>query len=178
MRYRVFLFLIITISLAYVAPVLAQTPQGSGVCVFTYHDANQNGQHEETEQAFSGVAINIKTPDNIIVASHISNGDVYCMNNLPAGMYEVVFEESPNHIPTTANNATVEIVADGQPALRLEYGLQPDSPFFTAEEAAEMEASTRAQLDSMTRILVAVMAAVFVMIFMVGFGAVIISVIS
>lgn len=166
---RIGILLITIFCTVTVQPAFAQE---SAVCLLAYEDTNQNGVHDPQELPFAGIGVNLVGQEDLIIGTHVTTEsmDFFCFEGLSAGTYTVRFEESPNHTPTTENIASLTLAA-GQ-RLRLEYGAVPQSPFLEADEAPT---STGDKVDTVTRLLISLMAAVLAMILMLGIGAVAVS---
>ncbi len=163
--HRQMIILFITLfCIAYATPLAAQS--GGEICLLAYEDSNQNGLHEPQETAFTGVGVSLLTQDDLIIGNHVTGSDAFCFQGIAAGSYTVRFESSPNHTATTENTAAIEL-AEGQ-RLRLEYGAVPQNPFLD-----EAPASSGDKVDTVTRLLISLMAAVVAMILMIGFGAIV-----
>lgn len=152
----------------YATPLLAQS--GGEICLLAYEDTNQNGQHEPEEISFAGIGVNLLVSDEVIVGSHVTTpgSDFFCFQGLSSGNYTVRFESSPNHTATTENTAVIDLT-EGQ-RIRLEYGAVPQNPFLD-----QAPASSGDKVETVTRILISLMAAVVAMTLMLGFGAMVMS---
>ncbi len=146
-----------------VASVSAQT--GGSICTLAYEDVNENGVHEADEPVFAGISVNLIQQD-LIIGTHITttSSEAFCFQNLPSGEYSIEFEQTPNHTATTDNRAALTLT-EGQ-RIRLEYGAVPQSPFNENAPASSGE-----KVESSTRLLISLMAAVLAMIVMIGLGA-------
>jgi hypothetical protein len=157
------------------APVIAQ-PDVGAICVVTYADTNGNGLREDTEIALPRVNVNLST-DGVIIATHITAGDEtqYCFENLLPGIYTITFTDSPTYRTTTSNQGTFALES-GQRLTLDEFGAVPIAPAaLRAEVAAQVAAeSDEEPLDTSLRLLLATVASMVVMIFMVGVGAVLV----
>jgi hypothetical protein len=169
-------WLLPTILLLTLTPLLPVHAQGSSgiLCVLAFEDLNENGVRDSGEAVFPGISVNVAVNTDVITATHITDPDSapYCFENLPPNDYHLYFADSPNHRPTTENDAALTLEA-GQ-RLRVEFGAVPQDPLRTPEEAAAE--NTSEQLSNTTRIMVALLGAVLVMVFMIGFGVVLASV--
>ncbi|MBZ0307091.1 MAG: hypothetical protein K8I82_13560 [Anaerolineae bacterium] len=164
MHRQMIVLLIILSCFTYAAPLAAQS--GGEICLLAYEDINQNGLHDPEEAAFNGVGVSLLTPDELIIGNHVTGDDPFCFQGMSPGAYTVRFESSPNHTATTESTAAIEL-AEGQ-RLRLEYGAVPQNPFLD-----EAPASSGDQVDTVTRLLISLLAAVVAMILMIGFGAIV-----
>jgi hypothetical protein len=160
------------------APVGAQTPVGA-ICVSTFADSNGNGMRDPGEDMLSGVNVNLAT-GGVIIATHIiAAGEIqYCFENLLTGIYTVTFTDSPLYRITTANEGTFALDG-GQRLMINDFGAFPVANL-RAEVAAQIAAAQPPDkpLESSTRLMLATVGSMAVMLFMVGIGAVILGVIS
>lgn len=161
------MLLIALTCLIYTLPTFAQN-SGGAICFMAYEDINKNGTHDSDEQAFAGVGVNL-VQQELIIGTHITTAsqEAFCFRGLTPGTYIVEFEESTNHIAITRNSEELTL-SEGQ-RFRLEYGVLPQSPFLEADEAPT---SAGDKVDTTSRLLISLMAAVLAMILMMGFGAV------
>ena len=159
-------------------PVGAQTPVGA-ICVSTFADSNGNGMRDPGEDMLSGVNVNLGT-GGVIIATHIiAPGETqYCFENLLTGIYTVTFTDSPLYRITTANEGTFALDG-GQRLMINDFGAFPVANL-RAEVAAQIAAAQAPDkpLESSTRLMLATVGSMVVMLFMVGIGAVILGVIS
>jgi hypothetical protein len=158
----------------------AQTETGA-ICVATFADANGNGIHDAGEGLLPGVNVNLAT-GGVIIATHImAPGETqYCFENLLAGYYTITFTDSPTYRAITGNEGTVALDA-GQRVMINDFGAFPiPISSLRAEVAAQIAAAQEPEkpLATSTRLMLATVGSMAVMLFMVGIGAVILGVIS
>lgn len=154
--------------------LLSQDNPGQ-ICVAAYEDLNANGMFED-EPSLPGISVNLLNAEDIIIATAVTSDgdDLLCFEDLPPATYNIRFDESPNHDATTVRDGTVEL-NPGQ-RLELRFGGVTVSPFMAADAAPEQ--ITGDELDLTTRLLIATFATVLAVLFMVGFGALVASLIS
>ncbi len=165
---------VLAVWIAAVPRAAAQTETGA-ICVATYADFNGNGIREEAEPPLAGVNVNLST-GGVIIASHVTaeGEDQHCFENLLSGAYTITFTDSPTHRATTANEGTFNL-APGQRLTITDFGAVPiplvDLP---APEVVVVEAADAADepLDPSMRLLISGAAALLVMGFMLGVGAI------
>ena len=147
----------------------------NAICLLTYNDLNENGVRDAGELPLAGVSVNLAVDVDLIFATHISDasGDAYCFERLPAGTYALYFAESTNHRATTQNSVSIE-VSQGQ-RIRVEFGAVPTPAILTEDMVAALRGDELTELDTLTRILIAVIGATFAIVFMAGFGIIIVS---
>jgi hypothetical protein len=160
--------------------VIAQEQTGA-ICVSTFADTNGNGLREETEAVLPGVNVNLST-EGVIISTHVIAAEdaEYCFENLLPGIYTVTFTDSPTYRTTTANEGTF-VLDSGQRLTLNPFGAVPvPSAELRAEVAAQVIAAEDSDepLDASTRLLLATIASMAVMVFMIGIGAVLLGVIS
>lgn len=159
-------------------PVLTVNAQSSpdAICVLAYEDGNMNGQRDSGELPLPGISVNLAVQNDVIIATHITTSDnsSYCFQNLAPDTYTLTFEDSLNHKATTQNRTPPIQLSSGQ-SVRVDFGAVPVDPVRSQEEAAQNPEETD-KLDSTTRLMLALLGAVIAMIFMIGFGAVLVSV--
>lgn len=159
-------------------PLSAQdaAPTGTGICIRSFEDRNGNAVLDTDEPPLPGISVNLATADDVIIATHITGNqtDPYCFQNLNPGTYTVIFADSANHTATTQNRGTLDLSAGQQP--RVSFGAQPQEPLPLLDAAPTSDSGT--QISTSSRILLGLLGAVIVMVFMIGLGAVIISLIS
>jgi hypothetical protein len=174
-----FFFLLVLVFWGHPA-VFAQTETGA-ICVTTFADANGNGIHDPDEGLLPGVNVNLST-GGVIIATHIiAPGETqYCFENLLTGIYTVTFTDSPMYRITTAAEGTFPLDS-GQRLIIKDFGAFPISTSnLRAEVAAQLAAAREPDkpLEASTRLMLATVGSMVVMLFMVGIGAVILGVIS
>src|SRR5574341_768663 len=158
-------------------PAFSANAQGNAICVFAFQDTNENGVRNDDEGALPGINVNLAIETDIIIATAITTqeDEPYCFENLVPGVYNIYFPDSPNHRATTQSSAAMEIHA-GQ-HIRVEFGAQPEEPIRLQNDPAMPNNPTaNTRLTTTTRILLALLGTIIVMIFMIGFGAVVVSV--
>lgn len=161
------------------APAAAQTDTGA-ICVSTFADSNGNGLRDESETPLAGVNINLATV-GVIVATHITaeNEPEHCFETLQPGVYTLTFTDSPTYRTTTANEGTFALAA-GQRLTINPFGAVPvPTENLRAEVAAQVLAANEDEpLEMSTRLLISTVAAMIVMLFMIGTGAVLLAMIG
>jgi len=148
-----------------------QAQDGLGaICPSAFEDSNTNGVQDAGEFPLAGISTNLATDTNLILQTHITTADPtpFCFENLPPATYVLVFDASPNHIPRTQNSISITLQA--QQRLTISYGATPQDPLPRA--SAETQVSN-GQLSTLNRVLLALLAAIVSMIFCLGFGVVI-----
>ncbi len=176
--YFLLLIGLLGLSLIIASPISAQTPVGA-ICVGTFADNNGNGLRDPGEDMLPGVNVNLAT-GGVIIATHIivPGETQYCFENLLTGIYTVTFTDSALYRITTANEGTFALDS-GQRLMINEFGAFPVANL-RAEVAAQIAAAQEPDkpLESSTRLMLATVGSMVVMLFMVGIGAVILGVIS
>jgi hypothetical protein len=171
-------FLCLFLILAFWLPpaVFAQTPTGA-ICVATFADANGSGMRDPGEDLLAGVNVNLAT-GGVIIATHIiAPGEAqYCFENLLAGIYTVTFTDSPMYRITTANEGTFALDG-GQRLMINDFGAFPIPASNLRAEVAAARPPAK-PLETSTRLMLATVGSMVVMLFLVGIGAVILGVIS
>jgi hypothetical protein len=156
----------------------AQTDSGA-LCIATFADTNGNGMRDTDETPLPGVNVNLAT-NGMIIATHVTDEQNYCFENLQPGIYTLTFTDSPTYRTTTSNEGTFALAA-GQRLTISEFGAVP-VPLnkLRAEVAAQVAASQSDDepLDSSLRLLISTVGSMMVMLFMIGVGAVILGTIS
>jgi hypothetical protein len=182
MQRRVNLSIALLILMAVVMPALhAQDDVTAAVCVLAYEDLNENSERDSGEVSLPGISVNLAVDTDVIVRTFITTQEnrPHCFENLtPGTSYTLYFDDSANHRATT-RNVSDPFSLDAGARVRVEFGavsesalLAPDSP-----EAIEQASSGGGQLETTSRLLIAALGSVVVMIFMFGFGVVIASII-
>lgn len=147
------------------------TASTGNLCVLAYEDTNTNGTRDNGEAVFPGINVNLAVNTDVIIATHITQeSDAYCFENLAPNTYHLYFADSPNHQATTVNQTALEIKAGDR--LRVVFGAVATEPVRTEAEAA----NTGETLTASHRVMIALLGAVVVMVFMLGFGIVLASV--
>jgi hypothetical protein len=146
----------------------------SAICVLAFEDANENGLRDTGELPLPGVAVNIAINTDVIVASHVTTdqNDHFCFEGLASGVYNLYFVDSPNHRATTQNSAALALGAE---RIKVDFGAVPLSPFADEPTATTTAVDTTDELALSTRLLIAALGTVLVMIFMLGLGVMIAS---
>jgi hypothetical protein len=152
--------------------VFAQTETGA-ICVATFADANGNGIRDPGEELLPGVNVNLAT-GGVIIATHImAIGETqYCFENLLTGYYTITFTDSPMYRTTSASEGTFSLDA-GQRLMINEFGAFPiPISSLRAEVAAQIAAAQEPEepLATSTRLMLATVGSMAVMLFMVGLG--------
>lgn len=176
------LFLLMTAALAGLKPpciAAAQQTQTGTICVSAFADTNGNGLQDTGESLLDGVNVNLAT-GGVIIATHITtlDDDPYCFEHLLPGIYTIRFTDSPTYRTTTANEGTFALEA-GQRLTINAFGAFPIAPETLPAVVAAQKAAAEADdqpLETPTRLLLATVGAMLVMLFMVGVGAVILGV--
>lgn len=160
-------------------PAAAQTPPGA-ICISTFADLNANGVRDEGEAALAGVNTNLAT-GGAIIATHISATDEeqFCFEDLLPGVYTLTFTDSPTYRPTTSSEGTFAL-AEGQRLTINAFGAVPVAAADLRDEvSAKIAASNPDEpLEPSERLVFSGIASMFVMLLMIGVGAVILGVMS
>ncbi|NJL92906.1 MAG: hypothetical protein HC915_03880 [Anaerolineae bacterium] len=158
-------------------PVHAQQ-SNNAICVLAFADDNRNGVRDGGELPLPEIGVHLGLPDGLIFATHITTtqSSPFCFDGLPGGEYSLRFAESVNHQPTTQNSVTIP-VENGQ-RIRVEFGAAPQAPILTEDAQRLLQPAEETRLATSGRLLLALLAAVVVMVLMVGFGAVVVSVLN
>ncbi len=145
------------------------------ICVITFDDANANGVPDAGEGPLAGVNVNLST-GGAIIATHITTGDAapYCFEDLLRGEYTVIFTDAPTHRFTTPRQGTFALDF-GQRLTIDPVGAVPVPLARMREDllAQRAEDSTSEPLDSATRLLLATVGSVMVMLGMITLGGVV-----
>jgi hypothetical protein len=161
------------------SPVSAQLSPGA-VCISTYADLNGNGMRDADESVLAGVNVNLAT-GGVIIATHVSAAgeEQYCFEDLLPGVYTLIFTDSPTYRATTSNEGTYAL-SEGQRLTISGFGAVPVPPEDLRDEvAAKIAASDPDEpVEPSTRLVVAGIASMAVMLFMIGVGAVILGMMS
>jgi hypothetical protein len=146
------------------------------ICVATYADTNASGQRDGGETLLPGINVDLST-GGVIVATHIiAEGEAsYCFMDQSPGIYTVAFADSPIYRATTASTITFRLEGGQTLFIDPSFGAVPVP---LADLRAEVEAryaskSDDEPLDTSTRLLLATIGSLVVMIFMIGIGAVV-----
>jgi len=160
--------------LVHTHPAHAQSVPGA-ICISAFSDTNGNGVQDTGESLLSGVSVSLAT-GGAIIATHITDAanTQYCFENLLRGEYVVTFTDAQTYEPTTPREGTF-LLDSGQRLTVDPFGAIPvplDS--LRANVLAEIEANTQDSepFDTATRLLLATVGSMMVMLFMVGFGVV------
>ncbi|RPJ00929.1 MAG: hypothetical protein EHM39_04080, partial [Chloroflexi bacterium] len=151
------------------------------LCVATFADANGNGMRDTGEGVLAGVNVNLAT-GGVIIATHIiaATETQFCFDNLLTGIYTITFTDSPMYRTTTANEGTFAL-SGGQRLMINDFGAFPiPASSLRAEVAAQIAARQEQDepLETSTRLMVATVGSMVVMICLVGIGAVLLGIIS
>lgn len=155
--------------------VAAQQPQTGAICVTTFADANENGIQDAGESALAGVNVNLST-GGAIIATHITTDSTegYCFENLLRGQYAVMFTDAPTYRFTTPREGAFALDAGERltidPVGAVPVPVDTVRATLTARSANQ---TTGEPLDSSTRLLLATVGSVMVMLFMIGLGIVV-----
>lgn len=155
-------------------PARAQA-QPAAICVSTFADTNGNGVRDADEGALAGVNVNLST-GGAIIATHITaeGESEYCFENLLRGEYTVRFTEAPTYHITTPREGAFLLDAEERltvdPLGAIPVPLDQLRADLIAEHAAQQGADE--PLDTATRLLLATVGSMMVMLFMIGLGAV------
>lgn len=175
---------------AAIGPARAQVQPGA-ICVSTFADLNGNGAREEGEAPLPGVTVNLST-GGAVIASHVmaEGEDQHCFESLLTGAYTITFLDSPAFRTTTANEGTFNL-DPGQRLTITPFGGAPVAADPAAEPGAtpatEPMADQLAQtgatvletgpakepLNPSVRLAISAAAALAVMVFMTGVGAIV-----
>lgn len=158
-------------------PARAQVEVGA-ICVATFADLNGNGQRDEGETPLAGVMVNLATGGRVIATHVMAEGEAqYCFERLLTGAYTVTFAGSPAYQHTTASEGTFNL-DPGQRLTITDFGAAPvAAPDQSAETGAVVleaaPSSAGEPIDPTLRLLISTVAAVSVMVFMIGIGAIV-----
>lgn len=164
-------------------PARAQVQPGA-ICVSAFADFNGNGARDEGELPLAGVTVNLSTGGQIIASHVLAEGeDQHCFESLLTGAYTITFLDSPAFRTTTANEGTFNL----DPGQRLTITPFGGAPVAADQVAAQLAqtgaivletAPAQEQLDPSLRLVISTVAALAVMVFMTGVGAIALSVTS
>lgn len=155
-------------------PVHAQATPGA-ICIAAFSDTNGNGVQDSGEPLLSGVHVSLST-GGAIIATHITDAanTQYCFENLLRGEYVVTFTDAQTYQPTTPNEGA--FLLDAGERLTVDpFGAIPvPLGSLRANVLAEIAANQKDSepFDPATRLLLATVGSMMVMLFMVGFGVV------
>ncbi len=158
----------------------AAQPEPGAICVTTFADTNGNGIQDTGETALAGMNVNLITGGAIIATHIMAEGEEsYCFENLLRGEYTVRFTDAPTHRFTTPREGTFTL-DEGERLVINPVGAVPvPIQQVRAEFAARSAEQDAAQpLDSGTRLLLATVGSMLVMLFMVGLGVVLVGLFS
>jgi uncharacterized surface anchored protein len=182
MQRRVNLSIALMILMAVLVPLVHAQDAGTtgSVCVLAYEDSNENGVRDSGEVPLPGISVNLAVETDIIVQNFITTQEnrPFCFDELTPGDYTLYFDDSPNHHPTRQTKTDPFVVQANQ-RIRVEFGAVSESPLLQpgSPEAIEQANNAGGQLETTSRLLIAALGAVVVMVFMFGFGVVIASII-
>lgn len=168
---------IISALLAHAVPAARaqQQPPPGAICVSTFSDANGNGLQDAGEGILPGINVNLST-GGAIIATHITTADDsggYCFENLLRGEYRVQFTDAPTHTFTTPRAGTFALDSGERltidPVGALAAPVDSVRATVTARDTAR---DSGEPLDSGTRLLLATVGSMLVMLFMIGLGVV------
>ncbi|MBZ0320153.1 MAG: hypothetical protein K8L91_27315 [Anaerolineae bacterium] len=168
----------ITVDIGAIVPPNATSVQsgpGNDVCIVVYQDGGQVGVREEGENLVSGVDVNLLASDVVIQTLVTTAEEPKCFSGLPAGEFRIVVPPSPNHLLTTRNDAGVSFLDTGN-RITANFGAQMIDPLadgLTRSSVEETEGELT--LDQDTRLLFSIAGAAVAMLFMVGTGAIVMS---
>lgn len=168
-------------------PARAQVQPGA-ICVSAFADLNGNGARDEGEAPLAGVTVNLSTGGQIIASHVLAEGeDQHCFESLLTGAYTITFLDSPAFRTTTANEGTFNL-DPGQRLTITPFGGAPVAADQTTDQVAAQPARTSATvletapaqepIDASLRLVIAAAAALVVMVFMTGVGAIVLSMTS
>lgn len=152
---------------------VASAQESGSICVLAYEDANQNNARDEDEVLLPGIAVNLAVDDGVIVRSHITKEDIGCFEGLEPRAYSITFVPSANHRAITEFQGTITVTAGTRQTVQ--FSAVAESPFRDLANDAE---SGGGSLDTLNRVLLAAVGAFLVMLFMLGLGFVIASLMS
>ena len=170
--------LVTALALSAAFPARAQTETGA-ICVATYADLNGNAIREETETPLAGITVNLSTGGEVIATHVMAEGEAqYCFENLLTGAYTITFVDDPAFRSTTANEGTFNL-DPGQRLTITDYGAIPlttaeDQPAQTSATVLETTPDDE-ELQPTARLIISAIASIGVMIFMIGVGAIVLS---
>lgn len=168
----------VTVDIGAIVPPNAtpvQSGPGNDVCIVVYQDGGQVGVREEGENLVSGVDVNLLASDVVIQTLVTTSEEPKCFSGLPAGEFRIVVPPSPNHLLTTRNDAGVSFLDTGN-RITANFGAQMIDPLadgLTRSSVEETEGELT--LDQDTRLLFSIAGAAVAMLFMVGVGAIVMS---
>lgn len=168
----------VTVDIGAIVPSNAtpvQSGLGNDVCIVVYQDGGQVGVREQGENLLSGVDVNLLASDVVIQTLVTTAEEPKCFSGLPAGEFRIVVPPSPNHLLTTRNDAGVSFLDTGN-RITANFGAQMIDPLadgLTRSSVEETEGELT--LDQDTRLLFSIAGAAVAMLFMVGVGAIVMS---
>ncbi len=164
--------------------------QPGAICVSTFTDLNGNGARDEGETPLAGVTVELWTGGQVIASHIMAEGeDQHCFESLLTGAYTIIFLDSPAFRTTTANQGTFNL-DPGQHLTITPFGGAPVAADQAADQgvvqAADQVSGQSAQtgatvleigpakepLDPSVRLAISTAAALAVMVFMTGIGAI------
>ncbi|MCQ3933193.1 MAG: hypothetical protein DPW16_22315 [Chloroflexi bacterium] len=168
----------VTVDIGAIVPPNAtpvQSGPGNDVCIVVYQDGGQVGVREEGENLVSGVDVNLLASDVVIQTLVTTAESPQCFSGLPAGEFRIVVPPSPNHLLTTRNDAGVSFLDTGN-RITANFGAQMIDPLADGLTRSSVEeAEGELTLDQDTRLLFSIAGAAVAMLFMVGVGAIVMS---
>ena len=156
---------------------VAQNAPGNQICIIVFRDDNTNGSREGTEGLIGSIDVNLTVDDIIIDTLITTEQDYACFTDLPAGPYRVIIPDTPRHILINRNDFSPTFATVGE-VIEVDFGALLLDPFSDDALLPNYGRSDdKFTLDDQARLILAIFGAGTVILFMVGFGAILLSII-
>jgi hypothetical protein len=157
---------------------VAQNSPANQICILVFRDENTNGNREGTEGLIRGIDVNLTLSDVIVDTLITSTEQEFtCFTDLAANAYRVIIPDTPRHLLINTNDFPYTFTGTGG-RITVEFGAVLLDPF---SDDARLDNFGRSDdqfnLDDQSRLLLAIFGAGMVILFMVGFGAILLSII-
>jgi hypothetical protein len=155
------------------------------ICVLVYHDRNSNGVRDGGEAPLSNINVNLQDLSTVtenqpavIIRTLVTQDDFACFTALPEGTYRVYIPASANHVLTSSGDSSPSFTGQSVP-LCYEFGAQPLDPLNTEATLPNYSGTQDEdiELNDDTRLLLAILGAVMVILFMLGVGTILFAII-
>lgn len=155
------------------------------ICILVYHDQNNNGVRDGGEAPLPNINVNLQDIGNVsqgqsglIIRTLVTGTDYSCFTALPTGIYRVYVPFSTNHVLTTGDDSSLSFTGQHAPFC-YEFGAQPLDPLNPEATLPDFsgEKDDGLNLDDNTRLLLAILGAVMVVLFMLGVGTILLAII-
>lgn len=157
---------------------VAQNSPGNQICILVFRDENTNGQRESSEGLIRGIDVNL-TVDSVITDTLVTSTDqeYTCFDDLSTSTYSVIIPDTLRHVLSNENIFEHTFTDTGQ-RVTVEFGAVLLDPFSADAELQNFGRSDdEFTLDDQSRLLLAIFGAGMVILFMIGFGAILLSII-